>query len=49
MAEERTKAVESAKLLEEAAKDRMELTRQHYEEIEQAKMALDKVQTTYWM
>mgnify|MGYP006970536931 CR=1 FL=1 len=32
-----------AKLLEEAAKDRMELTRQHYEEIERAEMALDKV------
>ena len=47
LVEERTKAVESTKLLEEVAKDRMELTQQYYEEIERAKMAMDKVQTTY--
>ena len=47
LVEERTKAVESTKLLEEVAKDRMELTQQYYEEIERAKMAMDKVHTTY--
>ena len=47
LAEERTEAVESAKLLEEAALDRMELTRQHYEETERAKIALNNVLTTY--
>ena len=41
------KAVESAKLLEEVTKDKMEFTRQHYEEIEGAEKALNKVQTTY--
>ena len=35
------------KALEEAARDRMELNRQHYEERERAKMALNRVQTTY--
>ena len=49
LAEERTKGVEAAKMLEEAAKDRMELTLQHHEETERAKMALNKVQTTYQM
>ena len=34
LAEEWTKAVESAKLLEEAARERMELTRQHYDKVE---------------
>ena len=47
LAEERTKGVEAAKMLAEAAKDRMELTRQHHEEMERAKMALNRVQTTY--
>ena len=45
LAEERTKGVEAAKMLAEAAKDRMELTLQHHEETERAKMALNKVQT----
>ena len=35
--------VESGKLLEEAARDGMELTWQHYEEVKRAKMALDNV------
>ena len=43
LAEERTKAVETAKILEEAARDWMELTRHHYEETECAKLALNKV------
>ena len=47
LAEERTKGVEATKMLAEAAKDRMELARQHNEEMEQAKMALNRVQTTY--
>ena len=47
LAEERTKAVEAAKMLEEVAKERMELTLQHYEEMERPTMALNKVQTTY--
>ena len=47
LAEERIKAVDMAKALEEVAMDRMELSGQHYEEIERAKMALNKVQTTY--
>ena len=47
LAEERTKGVEAAKWLAEAAKEQMELTRQHHEEMERAKMALNKVQTTY--
>ena len=34
LAEERTKAVEAAKMLEEVAKERMELTLQHHEETE---------------
>ena len=33
--------------MEEAARDRMELNRQHYEETEWAKMVLNSVQTTY--
>ena len=47
MEEERTKAVKAVKMLEEAAKDRMELTLQHHEEMECTNMALNKVQTTY--
>ena len=43
LAEERTKAVESAKLLEEAARERTVLTGQHYEEMERAKLALNRV------
>jgi hypothetical protein len=47
LAEEQTKAVESAKLLEEAARKRTVLTEQHYDEMERAKLALNRVQTTY--
>ena len=47
LAGERTKAVEAAKMLEEVARERMELTLQHHEETERATMALNKVQTTY--
>ena len=39
--------VETTKVLEEAAKERMELILQHYQEVEWSKMILDKVQTTY--
>ena len=49
LVKERTKGVEAAKKLEDAAKDRMELTQQHHAETERAKMALNKVQTTYQM
>ena len=47
LAEEQTKAVDMAKALEEAARDRMELNWQHYEERERAKMAQNRVQTIY--
>ena len=43
LAEEWTKAIEMAKVLEEAARNGMQLTRQHYEETEREKMALNKV------
>ena len=35
------------KLLEEAAKEKLELNKQHYEEVEQAKLVLNKLQTMY--
>ena len=35
------------KVLEEALKERMELTTQHYRELERAKTILDRVQMTY--
>ena len=34
-------------MLEEAAREKMELNKKHYEEVERAKMVLDKLQTTY--
>ena len=37
----------TAKVLEEASKEIMELTSQNYQEVERSKMVLDKVQTTY--
>ena len=43
----RTQPVATAKALAEAAKQKTELNQKHYEETEWAKMALDKVQTTY--
>ena len=45
LAEEQTRAYTMAKMLEEAARDRMQLTKKHYEEVERAKMVLDKLQT----
>ena len=47
LVDERTKGFEAAKMLAEAAKDKLELTWQHHEEMERAKMALNRVQTTY--
>ena len=47
LVEERTKAIKSAKLLEEASRERTVLTRQHYEKMQRAKMALNRVQTSY--
>ena len=47
MAEEKSKGVEVAKMLEEAARDQMEVTLQHHAEKGRAKIALNKVQTTY--
>ena len=47
MADERTKGVKPAKMMAEATKEKLELTRQHHEEMERAKMALNIVQTTY--
>ena len=47
LAAEKTKAVEMAKLLEEAAKEKLELNKQQFEEAERAKLVLNKLQTTY--
>ena len=47
LAEEKTKAVATEKLLEEAAKEKLELNRKHYEDAERAKLVLNKLQTTY--
>ena len=47
LAEEHTKAVAMAKLLEEATKEKLELNKQRYEEAERAKIVLNKLQTTY--
>ena len=43
----RKKGVEAAKRLAKAAKEWMELSRQHHEETEHATMVMNKVQTTY--
>ena len=40
-------ATSMAKMLEDAARERVELTNKHHEEVEQEKMALDRVQITY--
>ena len=34
-------------MLEEAAREKMELNKKHYEEVERAKLVLDKLQKTY--
>ena len=34
-------------MLEDAAKEKLELNKKHYEEVERAKLVLDKLQTTY--
>ena len=47
LAEEQARVVSTAKMLEKAACERMELIRKHYDEVEREKMVLDKVQTTY--
>ena len=47
LAKECTQAVTMAKALAKAAKEKTDLNRKHYEEMERAKMSLDKVQTTY--
>ena len=47
LAEEQPRSVSMKKLLDEAAFQRMELTKKHYDEVEREKMVLDKVQTTY--
>ena len=39
--------VSTSKLLEEAAWERMQLTKKLHDEVERAQMVLDKVQTTY--
>ena len=41
------KTVATTKLLEEAAKEKLELNKKHYEDAERAKMVLNKLQTTY--
>ena len=43
LAEEETKAVATAKLLEEVAKGKLELNKQRYEEAERAKIVLNKL------
>ena len=47
LAEEQTRAVPTTKLLEEAAREKLELNKQHYEEAERVKLVLNKLQTTY--
>ena len=47
LTEEKTKLMATAKLLEEAAKEKLELNKKHYEEAQQAKLVLNKLQTTY--
>ena len=47
MAEEQTRVVATAKMLEDVAQERMESTKKHYYEVERAKMVLDKLQTIY--
>ena len=44
---EKTKAVETAKLLEEEAKEKLELNKQRFEDAEQAKLVLNNLQMTY--
>ena len=46
LAEEQTKAA-TANMFEEVANEKMELNKKHYEEVECAKLVLDKIQTTY--
>ena len=47
MAEEQTRVVATAKMLEDVAQERMESTKKHYYEVERAKMVLDKLQTIF--
>ena len=47
LAEEQRTVVSTAKMLDEVAKERIKFTTKHYDELERAKMALDRVQTTY--
>ena len=43
----KAEALATAKMLEEMAKEKMELNKKHYELVERAKLVLDKLQTTY--
>ena len=43
MAEEQTRVVATAKMLEEAVQERTELNKKHYDEVEWAKMVLARV------
>ena len=47
LAEEQRTVVSTAKMLEEAARERTQLTAKHYEKIEWAKMVLHRVQTKF--
>ena len=47
LAEEQIKAMATTKMLEEAAKEKMELNKKHYEEVARAKVVWDKLRTTY--
>ena len=47
LVEEKTKAVDMGKLLEEAAKEKLELNKKNYDNVEWANLVLNKLQTTY--
>ena len=47
LVEEKMKAVATTKLLEEVAKEKLELNKKHYEDAERTKMVLKKLQTMY--
>ena len=47
LTEEKTKLMATAKLLEEAAKEKLELNKKNYDNVEWANLVLNKLQTTY--
>ena len=47
LTEEKTKVMATTKLLEETAKEKLELNRKHYEDAKLVKLVLNKLQTTY--